>query len=108
MRVVEARGLPDNPTDAAFAFGRIGVPMVRAAIAGGDLPLCIVFDRADHTHSAWRRAAVQSLAREAAPGRINAVAGDDPQAALAYLARASGVTGQYLQLDGQGAGDPAQ
>jgi hypothetical protein len=50
---------------------------------------------------------VQTLAREAAPLRVNAVAGSDPaaiEAALAYLAAADGVTGQYLPLDSAGAG----
>ena len=110
MRIVEARPLPDNPTDAAGAFLQGAVPQVRAAIEAGELPLCLVFDPADHTHTAWRLAAVQALAREAAPGRVNAVAGDDEAAiaaAAGYLGRAPGVTGQYLRLGGQGAADPA-
>ena len=110
MRLVEARHLPDNPTDASAAFLQVAVPEIRAAVRAGDLPVCLVFDPADHTHTAWRKAAVQGLAREAAPGRINAVAGDDEAAIAAgieYLARAPGVTGQYLPLDGHGAGNPA-
>jgi len=110
MRLVEARKLPDNPTDAAIVFAQTAVPEVRSAIAGGDAPVCVVFDPADHTHSAWRIAAIQALARESAPGRVNGVAGDDEPAiaaSIAYLGRAPGVTGQYLPLDGQGAGNPA-
>lgn len=110
MRLVEAGNLPDNPTDASSVFHQTAVPEIRAAIGSGDLPICVVFNPADHTHSAWRRAAVQALAREAAPGRINAIAGEDEAAsasAIDYLARAPGVTGQYLRVDGQGARNPA-
>jgi len=67
----------------------------------------LIFPPADHTHRAWRLAAVQELAREAAPLRVNAVASDDPAAiesALAYIENAPGLTGQYLALDDTGAG----
>lgn len=108
MRVVEARALPANPVDAAAAFASIAA-QVRTAMAG-EPAVCVVFDAADHTHIAWRRAAIQGLAREAAPGRVNGIAGSDPAAlaaTLRYLDAAPGVTGQYLPLDGRGAGDPA-
>jgi hypothetical protein len=39
------------------------------------------------------------------------IAGEGPAAiasALGYLDRAPGVTGQYLPLDGEGAGNPAR
>ncbi|MGE3690173.1 MAG: Rossmann fold domain-containing protein [Novosphingobium sp.] len=68
--------------------------------------LLLVFEPADHTHRAWRLAAVQALAREHTPQRINAVASDDETAVAAaheYLANAPGVTGQYWPLDAQGA-----
>ena len=67
----------------------------------------LIFPSADHTHRSWRLAAVQSLAREYAPVRVNAVSSDSETAiaaALAYLERAEGVTGQLLQLDDRGAG----
>jgi hypothetical protein len=70
--------------------------------------LVLILSPADHTHRAWRLAAVQGLARELAPLRVNAVASNDPAAiasALAYLEAAPGLTGQYLPLDGIGAGD---
>ena len=73
--------------------------------AGEDLVL--IFPSADYTHTAWRLAAVQNLARGAAPARVNAVSGGSAQAraaALAYLGAAEGVTGQVLQLDDAGAG----
>lgn len=107
MRIVSARGLAEAPLDAAAEFHARVVPGAREAIAGGEA-VCIVFDPADHTHRAWRVAAVQALAREAAPARINAVAADGATCAstLAYLEQAPGVTGQYFPLDGHGAGNP--
>lgn len=66
----------------------------------------LAFTAADHTHKAWRLAVVQQLARDAAPLRVNALAGGDEAAitaAVAYLAEAPGVTGQLLALDGNGA-----
>jgi hypothetical protein len=45
-----------------------------------------VFPAADHSHRGWRLAAVQGLAREHAPRRVNAVASDD-EAAIAAAAR---------------------
>ena len=67
----------------------------------------IVFAPADHTHRGWRLAVVQGLAREHAPLRVNAIESDDDvaiAAAAAYLGSADGVTGQFLPLDGVGAG----
>ncbi len=49
---------------------------------------------------------MQDLAREAAPKRVNGIAGDDNEAiaaALAWLASAPGVTGQLLAVDGKSA-----
>lgn len=46
---------------------------------------------------------VQELAREAAPYRVNAVAGEGEQAiadTMAWLVQAPGVTGQLLAVDG--------
>jgi hypothetical protein len=68
----------------------------------------LVFAPADHTHRAWRLAAVQALALAHAPLRINAVASDDERAVAAaerYLATAPGITGQCWALDGNGAGE---
>jgi len=107
MRVVAATGLPADPIDAAAAFFEQIVPEVRLAVRTGDLPVCVRFAAADHTHRAWRLAAIQALAREAAPGRVNAAAGGGEAAlaaALAWLDRAEGVTGQMLVLDDTGSG----
>ena len=70
--------------------------------------LTLIFPPADHTQRAWRLAAVQSLAREYAPIRVNALASDSEAAiaaALAFLESAEGVTGQLLELDDTGAGE---
>ena len=71
----------------------------------------LIFPPADHTHRAWRLAAVQGLAREYAPRRVNALAGSSDAsiaAGLTYLAAAAGVTGQYLPLADEGAGSVIQ
>ena len=73
------------------------MPQIRAT--GDDC--AVLFDHADHSHHAWRLAAVQQLARDAAPARVNAVVGNDDAAIaelLAYLAAAPGVTGQLLAV----------
>ena len=93
------------PLAAAAAFYARVAPLVEAA---GDTSLTLLFAPADHTHRGWRGAAVASLARMAAPRRINAIVADDTAAiaaALAYLEAAPGVTGQLLLLDSQGAGE---
>lgn len=108
MRRLDVTGLPDRPSAAAAAFHSEWLPRVQDALAAGE-DLLLVFPPADHTHATWRLAAVQVLAREAAPQRINAVASADSaaiDAALAYLGQTGGVTGQYLPLDSAGAGDP--
>lgn len=106
---LDISGLPDLPSAAAAVFYGEWMDKAKALL---DPPrsaedLTLIFLPADHTHSGWRLAAVQNLAREAAPLRINAVASDDPAAitaALAHLASAEGLTGQYLPLDSAGAG----
>ena len=83
------------------------LPRIEALLAGGESPLTLAFPPADHTHRAWRLAAVQALARAHAPLRLNAVAAADEvavAAALRYLEAAEGITGQYLVLDSAGAG----
>ena len=136
MRVLEVSGLPERPSAAAAAFHAEWLPQAWALLKplpfrGGDggggchhplsrpdnphpnpSPeweglLVIAFDAADYTHTGWRLAAVQMLAREYAPARVNAVSGGGAAAqaaALAYLADGAGITGQYLPLDDAGAG----
>lgn len=107
MQLVRIKGLPDDPLAASARFHAQDLP----ALVPVSSDLLLVFPAADHTHRGWRLAAVQSLARAAAPHRVNAVAGGDAAAiatAEAYLAAAPGVTGHLLALgdgsDGRGAG----
>jgi len=101
QRVFEARGLPDDPLDAAAAFhAAFGAP-IRAQFTAED-DLALVFDPAGHAHAGWRLAIVQDLARAAAPLRVNAVVGDegaDLAQVLEYLAASPGITGQVLMVD---------
>ncbi len=136
MAVLRIAGLPDTALAAAAAFHAVWLeralahlsPLSLRGEAGGgggsaDIEpdhrphpnpspegeglLVLIFAPADQTHRSWRLAAVQGLARELAPHRVNALASSDEAAiaaALAYLNAAGGVTGQYLQLDDLGAG----
>jgi hypothetical protein len=105
-RLLRIDALAAEPLAAAAQFHAEVLPRIAAEIQGG-ANLALVFPPADYTHRAWRTAAVQALARQYAPLRVNALASDEEAAiaaSLAYLARAEGVTGQYLPLDGNGAG----
>lgn len=114
--VVPAEDLPGDPLDAAAAFYADILPAARAGLArlapeNGDQgeqheapeaeagAMLILFAPADHTHTDWRCAAIAQLAREAAPLRVNAIAGEDEEAiaeVARWLAGAPGVTGQVL------------
>ncbi|MDE2435345.1 MAG: hypothetical protein KGM49_03700 [Sphingomonadales bacterium] len=105
MRRLDISGLPADPLAAAARFyadvmtGLVSCPV--------EEDIVIIFPAVDHTHAAWRLAAVQGLARQAVPARVNAVAGGNARsidAAIAYVAAAPGLTGQYLPLDDAGAG----
>jgi tRNA A37 threonylcarbamoyltransferase TsaD len=106
MALLRITGLPAAPLDAAAVFHGEWVVQVRASlIESTDESLTLAFPLADHSHRGWRLAAVQELAREHAPRRINAVAcADEPglSAALALLEPCQGITGQLLALDGTG------
>lgn len=99
QQVIDAAGLPDSPLGAGAEFHAKIVPLARAALSEG-LDIVIVFAPADHSHEAWRLAAVQGLAREGAPARVNAIAGEADADVVRYLANAPGVTGQLLHVDG--------
>jgi len=98
--VLRVEGLPDGALDAAAAFHAQWLSRAREALAASDA-LALVLPAAAYDHRGWRLAAVQDLAREAAPKRVNAVAGDDERVAatLEWLAQAPGVTGQLLAVD---------
>ena len=100
--------LPAKATEASAEFHARVLPRVLAELGRAHPQLVLVFAPADHTHRGWRLAAVQGLAREYAPLRINAVVSDDENAiaaAVRYLEGAEGVTGHLLPLDGNGAGE---
>jgi len=107
VNAVAVPPLPKEPLAAAGAFYDWWRSLDAHLLAADD-HMTLIFAPADHTHRAWRRAAVAEWARAAAPARVNAVAGDDP-AALArvaqWLAAAPGVTGQLFDCDGVGAGE---
>lgn len=99
--VLRLDALPDGPLDAAAEFHETYLAQARAALKGADA-LALVFPAAPHPHRAWRLAAVQELAREAAPARVNGVeAGREEAVAavLAYLEGAPGITGQLLAVE---------
>jgi hypothetical protein len=101
MALLRVGPLPDEPLHAAARFHADILPHIAPMTPG----LTLVFAPADHTHRAWRLAAVQGLARRWAPIRVNAVASADEGAILAantYLDEAPGVTGQYLPLADMG------
>lgn len=103
MRELEVGLLPEGALDAAGAFMALHLAKARAILAEpGTTALAIVFPPAPHNHRDWRFALARDLAREAAPKRVNVVAGT-PGAArtatLRFLADALAVTGQYLSCD---------
>ena len=110
MALLRVGPLPGEALAASARFHADYLPTVLAALADRptDEALALVFAPADHSHRGWRLSVVQGLAREHAPRRVNALASDDEAAIAAaarYLAAADGVTGQYLVLDGVGAGE---
>jgi hypothetical protein len=99
--------LSQGALTAAAQFHAEMLPQVLTVLLEGE-DVVLAFPAADHTHEGWRLAVVQQLARDAAPLRVNGLAGGDEiavAAAVAYLASAPGVTGQLLALDGNGAGE---
>jgi hypothetical protein len=100
MRHIEVGLLPDNALDAAGAFMAFHLEAVRALLAEPECTaLAIILPPAAHDHRDWRLALARDLAREAAPKRVNVVAGlpgEARAATLRFLSDAPGVTGQYL------------
>jgi hypothetical protein len=105
MALVRVGSLPEEPLAAAAKFHADVLPRVVEMLQQA-ADVVLVFDPADHTHRDWRLGVVRGLARQHAPVRVNAIAGEDEAgiaAAAEYLARAPGVTGQLLPIDGTGA-----
>jgi hypothetical protein len=106
-----AARLAGRPLDAAVEFYADLVPLVRADFETmPDFNVTIVFATAGHEHRAWRLAAIQELAREAAPqGRVNGVVAEIAEVSatvqpgplretIEWLQEASGITGQLLAI----------
>jgi hypothetical protein len=101
QRVLRIEGLPDGALDAAAAFHAEWLEKARGIPPRNGEDLVLVFPPAPYDHRGWRLAAVQDLARAAAPMRVNGVVGDDEEAiaeAVAWLENAPGITGQLLEL----------
>lgn len=107
--VLRIEQLPEQALDAAAEFHVQWADRALDSLANGAEALAIVVPPAAYDHADWRRAAVRDLARKAAPARVNMVAGDGGEAlaaTLAYLAAASGVTGQLLAVGGPSGANP--
>ncbi len=98
MKRIAVDGLPDDPLAAAGVFHQHWLAHVEDVLATGE-DVLLLLPSADHTHREWRLAIVTGLARKHTPRRINMVAGDGDavDATEAYLAKAPGITGQYLE-----------
>lgn len=100
QRQIAVAALPDAPLDAAGAFMALHLAAARAALADPEVTaLVIILPLAGQDHRDWRLALARDLAREAAPKRVNVLAGAEGEArkaALCFLADAPGVTGHYL------------
>ena len=107
MKRITVDDLPAEPLAAAGVFHQHWLPHVEAVLAVGE-DVMVALEPADHTHREWRLAIAAGLARAHTPRRINVVAGEGAalDAIEQYLAHAPGITGQYLESDGDGAGDP--
>lgn len=108
MALLEVGALPEEALAASAAFHADILPKVMKELSGAPAHLTLLFQPAGEDHRGWRLAAVQGLARRFAPVRVNALeSGDDAAIAAAesYLAKAAGVTGQFLPLDSNGAGE---
>ena len=102
--VLDCSALPEDALGASARFHAEYFPQVAGLLEGANT-LVITMPPAPYDHADWRRALARDLARAHAPKRVNVVGGNDVAATLEYLASAPGVTGQYLPLDGEGAGD---
>lgn len=107
MKRVAIDDLPGEPLAAARIFHQQWLSILEGLLADGT-DVMVVLAPADHTHREWRRAIAAGLARTHTPRRANVVAGEGAviDAFEGYLAAAPGITGQYLEGDGAGAGDP--
>lgn len=107
MRRVTIDDLPSEPLAAAGLFHQQWLSRVEDVLKGGEDAM-VALPSADHTHREWRHAMAAGLARKHTPRRCNLVAGKGSalDAVEAYLKAAPAITGQYLDTDVSGAGEP--
>ena len=107
MRRVTIDELPGEPLAAAGVIHQHWLPHIESLLEGGE-DVMVTLAPADYTHREWRRALAAGLARAHRPRRVNVVAGAGAvlDAFENYLSAAPGITGQYLEGDGEGAGNP--
>lgn len=101
--VFMVEGLPAAPLDAAKTFHEDWLPEIRAACRTFE-NVSVVFPPASFEHRGWRLAAIQNLARETAPARVNGIVGEVYSQAgvastIAWLCAAPGITGQLLEVE---------
>ena len=98
MKRIEVEGLPQDPLAAAGLFHQNWLDPIERALGEGQ-DVMVTLEPADHTHGEWRKAAAAMLARKHTPQRVNLIAGEGAalDAIEAYLAKAPGITGQYLE-----------
>ena len=98
MKRIEVDGLPQDPLAAAGLFHQNWLDPIERALQGGQ-DVMVTLEPADHTHGEWRKAAAAMLARKHTPQRVNLIGGEGEavDAIEAYLAKAPGITGQYLE-----------
>lgn len=102
VRVIAAEAGGADPIAAAQQFHAVVLPTLEDALSDG-ASLVVTFDYAETKPHRWRNEAIAALARKHAPLRVNAVAPAGPvtdpakiAAAVEFLARNEGVTGQLL------------
>ena len=108
MALLRVARLPAEALAAAAQFHAEVVPEAHLLLDARPDCLTLVFAPDSHAHRGWRLAAIQSLAREYAPARVNALVTESEHAlaaALKFLEAAPGVTGQLLELDDTGAAE---
>ena len=104
--------LPEVPIDAAARFFSKHAPEARELLTEGGWKrmglaqepdvLTYVFPIGGKDHEGWQRAAIQALARELAPKRVNGVVGDGFESTdevASWLMDAPGITGQLLSVE---------
>ncbi|MEE4205550.1 MAG: hypothetical protein V2I39_04635 [Erythrobacter sp.] len=100
--VLIVESLPQEPLAASAAFHADHLGEAQRMLGEEDVTaLAIVLPAAGTDHDDWRGAITRGLARAWTPKRVNLVGGPEGEAraaALAYLADAAGITGQYIPL----------